>query len=75
MLGTIITALCLLVMPHKEDRMNAPHSSYWGIFPRKCIAVSCNFPASVLTGLRGLHLGTHRGQCQQTIHSICQSKG
>lgn len=73
MLGTIITALCLLVMPHKEDRINAPHSSYWGIFPRKCIAVS--FPASVLTGLRGLRLGTHRGQCQQTIHSICQSEG
>lgn len=29
MLGTIITALCLLVMPHK-DRMNAPHSQAIG---------------------------------------------
>lgn len=35
MLGSIITALCLLVMPHKEDRMNAPHSQAIGDLPQK----------------------------------------
>lgn len=35
MLGTIITALRLLVMPHKEDRMNAPHSQAIGGLPQK----------------------------------------